>query len=93
VPKKTPLRPLIQNPGESENEPIPRHDLAAYVADMAAELSLMTGRARWPLLTYFLNMARVEAESQMRLMAESGGPPPGGNGVATPSTPRRLRRA
>ncbi len=39
-------------------------DLARFVAERTRELALLTGRARWPLLTYFLNMARIEAESR-----------------------------
>jgi hypothetical protein len=55
---------------------ISRGELASYVAGMAAELSLLTGRARWPMLTYFLNMARVEAESQLAMMEDQAPPSP-----------------
>ena len=40
-------------------------ELAQFVAERTAELALLTGQARWPLLTYFLNMARIEAETRV----------------------------
>ena len=46
--------------------------LAAYIADMTAELATLAGRSDLPMLTYFLNLARVEAEIQAR---ERGGVP------------------
>ena len=33
-----------------------------YIAEMAGELASLAGAERMPMLTYFLNMARVEAE-------------------------------
>ncbi len=41
-------------------------DIAEYIAAMTAELAAMAGAARLDMLTYFLNMARLEAESRMR---------------------------
>ncbi len=38
---------------------------AEYIADMAGELARLAGAARLPILTYFLNMARMEAESHL----------------------------
>ena len=43
-------------------------DKLRYVADMSGELAAIAGALRQPMLTYFLNMARVEAE-----MVEAGG--------------------
>ncbi|MGO9004971.1 MAG: hypothetical protein ACLQIQ_16710 [Beijerinckiaceae bacterium] len=40
--------------------------VAEYVALMAAELAGMAGAAKLDMLTYFLNMARIEAESHYR---------------------------
>lgn len=40
--------------------------LASYVADMTAELAKLAGGANMPMLAYFLNLARVEAEIQAR---------------------------
>lgn len=40
--------------------------IAEYIALMAAELAGMAGGARLDMLTYFLNMARLEAEFHMR---------------------------
>jgi len=34
----------------------------AYVSDITAELARMAGEAELPMLAYFLNLARVEAE-------------------------------
>lgn len=39
---------------------------ARYIADMVGALAAMAGEARLDLLTYLLNMARVEAELQSR---------------------------
>lgn len=39
---------------------------AAYVADMTAELAALAGGAGLPMLVYFLNLARVEAEIRAR---------------------------
>ncbi|MGP0061283.1 MAG: hypothetical protein ACLPID_18585 [Beijerinckiaceae bacterium] len=40
--------------------------VAEYVAQMAAELASIAGAAKLDMLTYFLNMARIEAESYYR---------------------------
>jgi hypothetical protein len=40
--------------------------LAAYIADMTAELAGLAGKARLPMLAYFLNLARVEAQIYAR---------------------------
>ena len=39
---------------------------ARYIADMSAELAQMAGKRQLDLLTYLLNMARVEAEMVAR---------------------------
>lgn len=52
---------------DADPQTIAVDDLASYIADISGELALLAGRARWPLLTYFLNMARVEAEARMAL--------------------------
>lgn len=44
--------------------------LASYIADMASELSQLAGRAEMPMVAYFLNLARVEAETHSREIAE-----------------------
>jgi hypothetical protein len=41
-------------------------ETARYIADMVGALAAMSGDARLDLLTYLLNMARVEAEMQAR---------------------------
>lgn len=40
--------------------------LAAYIADMADELSTLARRCDMPMLSYFLTLARVEAETRAR---------------------------
>jgi hypothetical protein len=40
--------------------------VAEYIAAITAELAGMAGGARLDMLTYFLNMARLEAEFHMR---------------------------
>jgi hypothetical protein len=39
--------------------------VAEYVADIAGQLARLAGSVRLDTLTYFLNMARMEAEAQM----------------------------
>lgn len=41
-------------------------EIAEYIASLTAELAAMAGAARLDMLTYFLNMARLEAEALMR---------------------------
>lgn len=43
--------------------------LAAYIAEMSAELALMAERADLALLCYFLRLARVEAEENAHRLA------------------------
>ena len=45
-------------------------ETARYIADMIGALAVMAGEARLDLLTYLLNMARVEAELQARQSEE-----------------------
>ena len=57
--KQTPARRNL------EQQSSPAEDtasLAAYIADMTAELADLAGKARLPMLAYFLNLARVEAQ-------------------------------
>jgi len=42
-----------------------REDMLRYISEMTGELAAIAGGARMPMLTYFLNMARVEAEMQL----------------------------
>ncbi|MGO9132497.1 MAG: hypothetical protein ACLP8A_00395 [Methylovirgula sp.] len=42
------------------------YNVAEYIAAISAELAAMAGGARLDMLTYFLNMARLEAEFHMR---------------------------
>jgi hypothetical protein len=41
-------------------------DLAAYIVEMTGELARLAGEARMPMLAYFLNLARVEAQITVR---------------------------
>lgn len=41
-------------------------NVAEYIASITAELATMADGARLDMLTYFLNMARLEAEFHMR---------------------------
>jgi len=40
--------------------------VSAYISDISAELARMAGEAKLPMLAYFLNLARVEAEMSGR---------------------------
>ena len=50
----------LATPRESE-----RDEMLRYISEMTGELASIAGAARMPMLTYFLNMARVEAEMQL----------------------------
>ena len=54
---------------DPEQQSSPTEDaasLAAYIAEMTAELARLAGNARLPMLAYFLNLARVEAQIYAR---------------------------
>ncbi|MFZ0558933.1 MAG: hypothetical protein WAM55_06565 [Methylovirgula sp.] len=53
-------RRLLREPRDSANDPAA---IAEYIAEMSGELARLAGAARLDTLTYFLNMARMEAES------------------------------
>lgn len=40
--------------------------IAAYISDMSDELSKLASRCDMPMLCYFLNLARVEADMRAR---------------------------
>jgi hypothetical protein len=42
--------------------------MVSYIADMSAELASLAGSCNQPMLAYFLNLARVEAELRARKM-------------------------
>lgn len=42
------------------------HDVALYVADMAAQLETMAQAAGLDLVAYFLSMARIECDGHVR---------------------------
>jgi hypothetical protein len=44
--------------------------ISGYIADMAGELAQLAGDAELPMVAYFLNLARAEAETRAR---EHGG--------------------
>jgi hypothetical protein len=52
--------------GDEEEAAGSVEDTARYIADMVGALAGMANEARLDLLTYLLNMARVEAELQAR---------------------------
>lgn len=64
----TKLSPPAKDKGKQQNSGADSVDqgedatVAAYIADMTAELATLAGRARLPMLAYFLNLARIEAQ-------------------------------
>ncbi len=42
------------------------HGTAAYLARTATELSELAVREGWPVVAFYLNLARIEAETKMR---------------------------
>lgn len=59
----SPKRSSVKSPSDN---PGPDTTLAAYIADMAAELARLAGEADMPMLCYFLNLARVEADFHVK---------------------------
>ncbi len=55
------VRPSAHKPLQEPDDPAA---LAEYIAAMTGELARFAGAARLDTLTYFLNMARMEAESR-----------------------------
>ena len=49
-----------------------RADTASYIADMSTELAALAGACSLPMLAYFLNLARVEAQICARDQGERG---------------------
>jgi hypothetical protein len=64
----TKLSPPARDKGKQPNSGADAVDhgedaaVAAYIADMSAELATLAGRAHLPMLAYFLNLARIEAQ-------------------------------
>lgn len=53
-------------PGANRAENDPGAALAGYIADITAELAQLASRSDLPMLVYFLNLARAEAELRSR---------------------------
>ncbi|HMK88639.1 MAG TPA: hypothetical protein VK446_03270 [Methylocystis sp.] len=53
----------LQAPREKEEDPAA---LASYIAEMTAALASLASEAGLPMLAYFLNLARVEAQIHAR---------------------------
>lgn len=55
------------SPAQTPIDPQPdAANVADYIAQMTGELARMVGAAKLDVVTYFLNMARIEAESHRR---------------------------
>lgn len=59
------------NVAPPQHAKVESQELASYIAGVSGEMALLAGRARWPLLSYFLNMARIEAEARLTLADET----------------------
>ena len=55
-----------QHPEKQSSPTEDAASLAAYIAEMTTELAGLAGKARLPMLAYFLNLARVEAQIYAR---------------------------
>lgn len=55
-----------RNPKQQSSPTEDAASLAAYIAEMTTELARLAGNARLPMLAYFLNLARVEAQIYVR---------------------------
>ncbi len=65
-----PLREAPDFPGEARPAADEAAKMAIYIADMTAELATLAGRAGFPMLAYFLNIARVEAQINARELGD-----------------------
>jgi len=52
-----------------------RADVAHYISEITSELSKMAGDSEMPMLVYFLNLARVEAETIAGATDPAASPP------------------
>ena len=67
ISRTTPKQSLTRRNPEQRSSPAEdAAALAAYIAEMTAELAGLAGKARLPMLAYFLNLARVEAQIYAR---------------------------
>jgi hypothetical protein len=67
ISRTTAKQSLARHNPEQQSSPTEHAaSLAAYIADMTAELAELAGNARLPMLAYFLNLARVEAQIYAR---------------------------
>ena len=62
-------RPLRELPRDRQITPEQAMEVARYVAQITGELGLMTRAAKLESLSYFIEMARIEAQT---LLATSG---------------------
>ncbi len=62
--RSSPRRPRTRSAAQTDESSAVH--VAEYIAAISAELAAMAGGARLDMLTYFLNMARLEAEFHMR---------------------------
>lgn len=56
---------------ENSAEIIDATDLARYIAEMSGEMAALAKRAGWPLVTYFLEMAELQAQERLRQRSPS----------------------
>ena len=56
------IRLATDEAGELSPLDASRADTASYIADMTTELAALAGGCGLPMLAYFLNLARVEAQ-------------------------------
>ena len=73
-PKEAKLKHSLEN-REGTNTDEGRGDLAAYMADLISELEALAAREKMTTLCYFLNLARVEAESMVAKSAAKSSDP------------------
>ena len=77
-----PVTELSKSPvTERSADVIDADDLARYIADMSGEMAALAQRAGWPLVTYFLEMAKLQTHERLRQRT-----------IATVAQPSRERR-
>lgn len=68
LPDASQKQPQAVRPSSTENAAARQEaaSIASYIADMADEMAKLANRCEMPMLCYFLNLARAEAEMRAR---------------------------
>ena len=60
-----PLTSGSNDTADPEASTLEARDLARYIAELSGEMAILSRRAGWPLVAYFLDMAQTEAAGRL----------------------------